>query len=208
MQVKGTLIFCDIAKDPVLKSSQASTVFCHDAFYFFKEKQQILDNLRKFAKGGSIILGHVHTNAVDHGVSGHPVSVSDYSKMVAEDSLFFTDSDLVDFWLNGNRDVLDENPKKQDTAVISWIENAPETAEVQLDQPAGELHLNPILDESGNGLHIKWPTPGYKKEYCADMQYLNDKNLEGISADEVRKSSGRERQEYFRKRFLLDTPQL
>ena len=97
MQIRGRLICCDTSKSPVLKSVEPATVFCHDAFYFFREKQKIIEALRKLSNGGSLILGHVHTSAVDHGVSGHPISVSDYEKMAAKGSRFYTDDDLVNF---------------------------------------------------------------------------------------------------------------
>ena len=112
------------------------------------------------------------------------------------------------FWLHGDRTILDENPKKESTGVISWIENAPQHVEIALDKPAGALHLNPILENTGNGLQIKWPTPGYKKEYSADMHYLSDSTLKKLNGEKAVKTKGGEQKNYFKNRILLDTPPL
>ncbi len=208
MQVKGQLICCDIAKSPVLKNDELVTVFCHDAFYFFDEKEKILKSLRKLCNGGSLILGHVHTNAVDHGVSGYPISVLNYMAIAADNSRYYIDNELVNYWFSRDRNALDENPKKENTDVISWIENAPDDTQIFLDQPAASLYLNPMLEDTGAGLRIKWPTHGYQEEYQADMHYLNKAELGRLSANTVQKAAGEKRQEYFKKRILLDTPRL
>ena len=207
MNVKGRLICCDISGPEVLKPKTQATVFCHDAFYFFKKKKQILQTLRNLSNTGSLILGHVHTDAVDHGVSGHPISVADYTKMAAKNSQFYKDEDLVNYWLD-NTIVLDKSTKNENTGVISWIENAPSEPTVDLSRPAAALHLNPVLEKIANDIQIKWPTPGYKNEYSAEMHYLTDKQLGGLTMDIINNATPKEKNVFFKKRILLDTPEL
>ena len=91
MNVSGPLICADSMAKPVFKPQQPSTVLCHDAFYFFKDKANALTNLRELAAGGSVIVGHVHTNAINHSVSGFPVAEADYRQMATENAVFYSD---------------------------------------------------------------------------------------------------------------------
>lgn len=208
MNVKGTLICADIAAPPVIQSQQATSVFCHDAFYFFKEKQIVLDNLRSIAHGGSVILGHIHTNAIDHGVSGHPVSEVAYRKMASENARFYSDPDLVDFWLKSGETRSINQLQAGNNPVISWIENNTVDEALSLTTYADKLHLNQLLKERGSRLEIQWPTEGYRNEYEQEMPYFNTQALEKISTNELKTASGEAQSRYFKQRFLLDTPPL
>jgi hypothetical protein len=172
----------------------------------------VIKNLRQLANGGSVIVGHVHTNAIDHGVSGHPVSEMKYRKMANENSVFYGDSELVDFWLSSEEkqaiQPLNSVEKSAECPVVSWIENPPEKVGAPLDHFSGELHLNPMLSETEKGWKINWPTPGYKKEYESEMPYFNKENLDKIDVNELKTASETEKLAYFKQRILLDTPLL
>ncbi len=216
MQVRGPLVCADSVAKPIFKPQQPTTVFCHDAFYFFENKDKVIKNLRQLSTGGIVILGHVHTNAIDHGVSGHPISEVEYRKMATGDSVFYSDAELVDFWLSPEEkqaihplnsiENSAENPIKN--PVVSWIENPPKKAGAPLDHFAGKLHLNPMLSETEEGLKIDWPTPGYKKEYESEMPYFKKENLAKIDLKVLKTASKTDKTAYFKQRILLDTPVL
>jgi len=208
MQVRGALICADSMAKPIFESKSPNTVLCHDAFYFFKNKKKVIENLRALAAGGSVLIGHVHTNAIDHGVSGHPISEEEYRKMASEKAVFYGDKELVNFWLYSEEEhtikplIPGENP------VVSWIENPPDEINAPLLAFAGELHLNPMLSEKNNGLKVTWPTPGYHKEYEADMPYFDSKKLDKIDKNALKTALKTEKMTFFKQRILLDTPAL
>ncbi|MGB3775171.1 MAG: class I SAM-dependent methyltransferase, partial [Leeuwenhoekiella sp.] len=208
MQVRGALICADSMAKPIFDSKSPNTVLCHDAFYFFKNKKKVIENLRVLAAGGSVLIGHVHTTAIDHGVSGHPISEEKYRKMASEKAVFYGDKELVDFWLNSEEKQAIDPLISGENPVVSWIENPLKNAGLPLDTFAGELHLNPMLSEENNGLTITWPTPGYRKEYEADMPYFDPKKLEKIDPNTLKTASNTEKMTFFKQRILLDTPAL
>ncbi|WP_031427128.1 class I SAM-dependent methyltransferase [Flavimarina sp. Hel_I_48] len=208
MNVQGPLICADTMGKPIFKPTKPATVFCHDAFYFFEKKEKVLENLRKLAAGGSIIVGHVHTNAIDHGVSGHPISEKEYRDMAPKNTMFYADKELVDFWLNPNEKQGITPLQSGDHPVVSWIENPSDEINDPLNEFAGELHLNPMLSEGEKGLKINWPTPGYKKEYEAEMPYFNAVKLSKTDLNVLKTASEAHKMDYFKQRILLDTPQL
>lgn len=212
MKIRGLLVCADSVAKPVFEPQQPTTVFCHDAFYFFKNKDKVLKNLRQLSAGGSVIVGHVHTNAIDHGVSGHPISETEYRKMAMENAVFYGDSELVDCWLSSEEKhaikPLNSAEKSTENPVVSWIENPPERVGSPLDHFAGKLHLNPMLSETEKGLKIHWPTPGYKKEYESEMPYFSKENLDKIDVNELKTTLKAEKLAYFKQRILLDTPAL
>jgi len=208
MNIRGALICADSMAKPLFTPKKPNTVFCHDAFYFFKNKDKVIENLRQLAFGGSVLVGHVHTNAIDHGVSGYPISEAEYREMATENAAFFGDSGLVDFWLNSEEKQVIQPLISGKNPVVSWIENPPEKAGKPLDQYAADLHLNPILSETEKGLQVNWPTPGYKEEYETEMPYFDPKKLEQIDLNRLKTAAKAQKLTYFKQRILLDTPAL
>lgn len=204
LNIQGMLICGDIEQVAPLATEQPTTVFCHDAFYFFEHKPPIINTLRILASGGSLAVGHVHTSAVDHGVAGYPLSVKEYAGMASSDALFWDDTQLVDAWLH--QEAVPEQPVQelQHSEAIAWTEGLVNQALFPLDQPAAPLVRNPLLQDSGGTVVIQWPTKRFQKEYEADAAYLH--SAQNPAELDNPNSLSPERTMLFRRRALLDLP--
>ena len=168
MDVQGPLVCGDIEDSALVRMSGPTTVFCHDAYYFFEHKKEALDHMRQIAQSGNVLLGHVHTNAVDHGVAGFPESAEAYRKRASQTAIFVDDNDLVDQWLHQQPIV--QQSRNPDTApALGWLEgNLPEQP-FAMNRHSGSLRPHPLLR---NG-RPQWPSEGFQKEYEADAAYFS-----------------------------------
>ena len=197
--VRGTLVCGDTHALP-LRSRQPTTVFCHDAFYFFEDKEAVLSGLRTLAAGGSLALGHVHTSAIDHGVAGTLQSAEAYGRMASANASFYDDKALTTAWLS--QQVPAPQPAKalNQAEAVAWIEGEVNASLFPLDRPAAPLSRNPLLAPDGS---IQWPTERFRDEYEADASYLR----ENASLNDNWKALTAEAQAHlFRNRILLDLP--
>ena len=199
LKIQGTLVCGDTTALP-LRSQQPTTVFCHDAFYFFKDKEAILAALRTLAAGGPLALGHVHTNAIDHGVAGTLRSAEAYGQMADTRARFYDDRALTAAWLAQQAPSAQPISHLTSAEAVAWIEGEPRSSLFPLDRPAAPLSRNPLLAPDGS---VRWPTERFRDEYAADSAYLQ----EGASLAEGRKAPDAEEQaRLFRNRILLDLP--
>ncbi len=199
--VQGMLVCGDTRALP-LRSLQPATVFCHDAFYFFEDKAAVLRGLRALAAGGPVALGHVHTNAIDHGVAGTLASAEAYGRMAAASARFFDDRQLTAAWL-AQQIPEAQRPAALSTAqAVAWIEGPPNPELFSLERPASALTYNPLLADDGR---VEWPTERFRAEYEADAAYLRE-----APASEAgwKGASSAVRTHLFRHRILLDLPPL
>ena len=198
LNVQGLLVCSDI-NFPVIHTEQPATVFCHDALYFFENKTQVLEHLRTLANGGSLAVGHVHTNSVDHNVAGYPLAVQDYAEL-ADSHLFFDDMALTRNWFEP------QNPStmQPDSEAVAWIEGETNTAPYLLHKPASRLQLNPMIDLDNNCIH--WPTPRFQQEYADDAAYLNWSDKERLALQHDTPLTDQQTHDLFQRRVLVDLP--
>jgi hypothetical protein len=196
--VRGTLVCGDTGALP-LRSKEPTAVFCHDAFYFFRDKEAVLDGLRTLAAGGLVALGHVHTDAIDHGVAGTLRSAEAYGRMANADARFYDDQALTTAWLTQQSPLPGTAQQLSQAEAVAWIEGEPNTLLLPLDRPAAPLVRNPLVTRDGS---IRWPTERFRAEYEADAGYLLDSTLPD---DEATLGAGAQAQ-LFRNRILLDLP--
>lgn len=197
--IQGTLVCGDTTALP-LRSQQPSTVFCHDAFYFFEDKEAVLDKLRTLAGGGPLSLGHVHTDAIDHGVAGTLQSAEAYGQMAYANASFYNDQQLTTAWLSQQTPPAQPPNKLKQAEAIAWIEGEINFRLFPLDRPASSLSRNPLLRPDGT---VQWPTERFRNEYEADSAYLRKVSL---PEDNWETLDAKEQAHLFRNRILLDLP--
>ena len=199
LDVQGTLVCGDTHALP-LRSQQPSTVFCHDAFYFFEDKEAVLTGLRTLAAGGSLALGHVHTDAIDHGVAGTLRSAEAYSQMADAGASFYNDQQLTTAWLTQQMPPAQTPNELNQAEAIAWIEGKINPQLFPLDRPASSLSRNPLLGPDGT---MQWPTERFRNEYEADSGYLHEADP---LQDDWKTLDAKEQAHLFKNRVLLDLP--
>ena len=171
LNVRGVLVCGDIEAGPVLQLDRPATVFCHDAFYFFENKDRALVNMRTLAKGGNLAMGHVHTDAVQH--AGFAENFEQYHGRAHETSTFYDDIELTESWLGKVREPSPQQRAKN-AAAISWTEGPINPKPFGFTRFAGPLQPNPLLEMIGSNLQLKWPTEDFRREYEADASFLQE----------------------------------
>lgn len=199
LEVQGTLVCGDTNALP-LRCPQPTTVFCHDAFYFFKHKEEVLATLRTLAAGGTLALGHVHTDAIDHGVAGTLRSAEAYGQMADAHARFYNDTQLTSAWLTQQFPSAQTPDNLNQAEAVAWIEGKPNANLFPLDRPAAPLSRNPLLASDGT---VQWPTERIRNEYEADAAYLRDAAL---PKDDWEALDAEEQARLFRNSILLDLP--
>ncbi len=197
--IRGTLVCGDTNALP-LRCQQPTTVFCHDAFYFFENKRSVLSNLRTLAAGGPLALGHVHTDAIDHGVAGTLQSAKAYGRMADADAKFYDDKQLTTAWLTQQAPSVQTAKALDQAEAVVWIEGEINSSLFPLDRPASPLSRNPLLAPDGS---IQWPTERFQNEYEADASYLRESAPLGNGWKSL---DTEEQARLFRNRILLDLP--
>ena len=205
LSIKGDLVCGDIEQVAPLTVGQPASVFCHDAFYFFEHKSEILNRLRQLAGGGPVAVGHVHTNAVDHNVAGYPKSVAEYQRMATNDASFFDDNQLAKMWLDPDQPPSQATSDLSASEAIAWVEGEVNDDLYALHQPANSLKINPLLDTKTDRIH--WPTDRFRQEYEADASYLKLTDDERNRLQQPDQLSKAQQSNFFRRRILLDLPE-
>lgn len=210
MNIRGPLICTDISTLSCLSVDFSTVVYCHDAFYFFKDKESILRDMRALAQDGNVIVGHAHTDQENEYTNGFPLSYSEYDAIAHSKSRWFTDEALLEIWFSQQTNPQIRISKKQlsSAKALSWIEGTIDKNIHPLSKYAGVLSLNPMLRTNSEQVYIDWPSDSFKNEYRSDINYILD-NLNTVEPLTVpEKLSEHEQQHYFKKRILLDIPEL
>ena len=166
-------------------TSRPTSVFCHDAFYFIKDKVHSLGDFRRLAgTSGSILIGHAHLSTADHGkVSGYPLSLDAYRRLAAVNTYFFDDSTLVGVGA-GTGSLSDEIPHSAEA--VAFVEGMLFEANTSEWQVMGEpLHapLGITWSPSERRTRMDWPSEAFAHEY-RDAGYLDspDNPFESLPA--------------------------
>jgi 1,5-anhydro-D-fructose reductase (1,5-anhydro-D-mannitol-forming) len=170
--IKSSRLVCaevDSASGLPLAMSEPSTVFCHDAFYFFERKAEVLGDFRRLAgEAGSVLIGHAHLATADHGsVSGFPVTLADYRTLAQPSASFFDDASLAQVGAVGGR--LNQNIP-EDAEAISFIEGPIREKVDAAVWPKGECLHEPLQlrwDAESGSTKMDWPSVAFEREYAA-----------------------------------------
>ena len=160
--VRGPLICGDVERAQLLPSGEARTVFCHDAFYFFAEKESALRNLRSVAgAAGTVAIGHVHTHHEAHQ-AGFPEDYGRYAAMTTAEVM--DDGSLAESWYGAGA------VRAADGATLSIAllegERYEKEAGLRFSAATATLALNPLLGAEG----VAWPSEGWREEFDGDWR--------------------------------------
>lgn len=160
-----------------ISTDTPTTVFCHDAFYFFEHKADTLREFRRIAgKDGAVLIGHAHLADVDHGaVAGFPLSFEEYRELTAEPSQFFDDAALARCGVYGGKP---DTRISEGAEAVAFIEGAMARPAKPGVWPGGEpLHM-PLAsrwDAVSTSTVMDWPSEAFATEYAdADYLYTSD----------------------------------
>lgn len=184
MGIQPRHLLCAVSgkKAPLpLKTFQPSHIFCHDVFYFIKDKSDSMADFRRLAHlDGSIMIGHAHLATADHGeVSGHPLSVETYRHIASKNAHFFDDAALV------SPDVAAIQAQHEISATaeaISFIEgklSTPSTDDSQWWDCPDETLFAPLQvawSDSTRLTTMNWPSEAFAKEYQASDYLISAEN--------------------------------
>lgn len=152
--------------------TSAVDVFCHDVFYFIKDKNAALKDFRRLTQAsGNILVGHAHLSSADHGiVSGYPLTLDGYVSLSTEQAHFFDDATLIQATsaTNLNRTIPNE------AEAISFIEGTlPSHAQPWWSLENEILFLPLQIDWSAKNQNtvVMWPNQNFENEY-ANAKYL------------------------------------
>lgn len=168
------LICAEVGRSSALPFTFTSAVdvFCHDVFYFIKDKYAALKDFRRLTQSlGNILIGHAHLSSADHGiVSGYPLTIDGYHSLTTKQSLFFDDTVFIHATTVRDLDRTIPN----DAEAISFIEGTLPSQTQQWWNLENETLFLPLqIDWSANNQHtvVRWPNQNFEKEY-ANAKYL------------------------------------
>ncbi len=193
------------------------TVFCHDAFYFFPNKEHVAAEFSRLSQDvGNILVGHAHNVEIEHGVSGSPLCPEGYWDLFSSARLY-DDNDYVSVYLEETEALSQNAEGLTGCEAVSLVTTGtggsrlnPNLIRPQSNAP---LKLNPLLqvDQSGH-LVPNWPMPRFAQEYSS-ATYLYGEIcpstllLQAASIAEVRSEDLQEVERLARRRILLSLPE-
>ena len=161
-----------------------NSVFCHDAFYFLREKEHVVNEMKRVAKeAGTILVGHSHCSEADNFSAGQAISLEEYTSLFDGADLY-ADEELTHRLLEGRG-------LKTGVAVgcraISVAKGRVVNAHnFSMPVPGETLILNPLL-VGGSGKPC-WPSKRYEDEYAALSSYLQvDSIPEEVTEELIRR---------------------
>ena len=176
LNVKAERLICAVAGHETLMpmaTTRACNVFCHDAFYFIKDKTRSLMDFRRLAgTGGTIMVGHCHLSTADHGkVSGYPLTLDAYRQLVSSDAHFFDDAALVAVGAETGMLIREISPTAE---AIAFLEGTGQNNLLPWKICTDELLHAPYgvtWQHSEQRTHMHWPSAAFAEEYQA-AEYL------------------------------------
>lgn len=183
----STLVCADASRVPLV-CPPSTTLFCHDAFYFFADKAPTAKRWMQLAgKNGRVLIGHAHSALVSQSVAGTPLTPAGYNTLFPG-CVAFDDADLTSSALTGtralHRDI--ETLGAAEAVAVAWPGLQPlsplDVTQAGVDGPwwpdilqsptSTPLRLNPLLGSRDGYIDPKWPSPRFAAEYASQAGYL------------------------------------
>ena len=173
--VRGPLVCGDVERGPVLRPAGSCTAFCHDAFYFLRDKAAVLHHLRTVAgPAGRIALGHVHTDRDAHR-AGHALSVDDYRELTA--ATIWDDASVADAYYRQGAAL--PAPADASSTAVAFMEGERVTPQaLRFDVFRSEQCVNPLLSAD----ELRYPSEGWKQEFTGDVTRMQEPVAERLRA--------------------------
>lgn len=177
MHIPASKLICAVAgvnTQLPIETFQTSTVFCHDVFYFIKDKVKALTDFRRIAgSDGNVVVGHAHLSTADHGiVSGYPLLLSEYREIASQTTYFYDDSALINF---DSAIKAVSGPVSDQAEAISFIEGILNDRNANWWQGNDEVLYAPLqitYSQQNGTCKMHWPSPAFENEYKL-AHYLN-----------------------------------
>lgn len=175
--IKADRLICAVAGKGTqlpLETLQVTNVFCHDVFYFIRDKLEAIIDFRRLAgAGGSTMIGHAHLSTADHGiVSGYPVPLDAYRQIALPDAHFFDDVSLVS---TGAYATPPPHEIAGTAEAVAFLEGRLMEPNVQWSHLSDEILLAPMeltWSRSARCTTMNWPSEVLAQEYRSS-NYLN-----------------------------------
>lgn len=185
--IEASHLICAVAgKEALLplETLQATNIFCHDVFYFIKDKLQAIADFRRLAgDDGCVMVGHAHLSTADHGiVSGHPLSLDAYRQITSKNAHFFDDASLVSL----GADTAQPDDNISDAAeAISFVEGRLQGQDQDKVHSANWwnraddiLHapIEVTWSSSERSTTMNWPSEAFAQEYRSSNYLTSSQN--------------------------------
>jgi len=183
--------------------------FCHDAFYFLRDKPRVASELTRLAGDrGRVLIGHAHNSAFDHrGVSGEPRTPAEYAALFPG-CLLYDDAELARSFQTGTPPLARtaEELTGVEAVALAWgpsgVAGAADGPTFETPAPGANLRLNPLLGEDGGVLRPRWPSARFAEEYADASGYLS-----GEPVPQLPPRGRAEAERLARSRVLIDLPE-
>lgn len=181
-------VCADLTDEPELSVPSPAYVFCHDAFYFFRDKPAAAEAMRTLAgPDGTVVVGHAHV-ADPHG---EPLTPEGYAAVLGTD-LLYDDAELTAALLAGRPPSPAPAGDLRGSEAVALVAGEPRhAAPTDLGQPLPPLKPNPLYVDGV----LSWPSERYAAEYGPRAGYLPPFWPDPLPADAARR------------RLLVDLPE-
>ena len=144
--------------------------FCHDAFYFFKNKQQVVSRMcSNLCHEGQILIGHAHLSDQNHGlVSGYPLSADQYKSLFDEDDYLLVgeDFEMANNFLDSIGSCWNYTPFQEAVFIVkSSFDDNPKHSNLGLLESELFVPSFYAVEDSNYELMIDWPDNDFSREF-------------------------------------------
>ncbi len=175
------LICCDAHSRFPLEDASVGAVFCHDAFYFLRDKARIISEMQRVAgDDGAILIGHTHCREASNFSAGEPLCIQEYAALLP-DAALYDDAELTASLIQNRRPRSGVRAGLPAIALATGVGSA--SSPFTMPAPGAPLRINPLLSPSP-----QWPSQRYQDEYAHLSGYLQvDRLPEAPDEDSMRR---------------------
>nr|BAP34713.1 methyltransferase [Streptomyces sp. ML694-90F3] len=168
----GARLVCFDAAGPFpFADGSADVCFAHDSFHYFPDKAHAFRELRRIARDGRVLLGHIHNADAPNYAPGTPLSVQEYVALLRP-TVAYDDAALTRAALDGAPAAAVPPQKLYATSALAFVHGPPAPPSpagwLTAPRPGVPLRANPLLGPEGP----RWPTEQFAREFAEDWPYL------------------------------------